>query len=331
MRSQEELKQILSVNPEQFEALCEMASWYYQECNFPGCFVMVERAITSYEATPDPASLDVYYDLKRLHTRLLHENMADLLGPMFPLADKRWSPAFKLGRLREIAWHVHDGNLYALNDALSSYQLRKLRYLYVTIDGSQPCVDFFLESISHRLPDTLRALNLQFAQSPTPYAFSTFWHEHQYTSEFAGLTAVTVAMPRLDDEAAHIVRTSLGRLSELNLASKDRTGMTPATCEEFADDPKSNCLTRLGIVGSCIGDEGLFIILSSDNFESLHTLDVHDGTLTNASCRVLHAEHNLSQLRHIDLRYNLIDPAGIDMIRRTSIEADLDGQHSRPV
>ena len=106
--------------------------------------------------------------------------------------------------------------------------------------------------------------------------------------------------------------------------------MSESICEYIADDAKSQSLMRLGIVGSRIGDNGLFALFSSDNLNALQALDLRDGTLTNNAARVVTAAHSLPQLRALDLRYNEIDPAGIDMLMRGNIQCKVDGQHVRP-
>ena len=328
MHTQEELRQILSAEPDRFDALCEMSGLLHREGNFAGCFAMLERAIASYEATPDEAEQSRYFDMKRFRSHLLRSRLPEILGPVYPLLDLRWTPVFKLGRIREVAWRLNASNIPYIPAAVQSQMMRRVRFLSIVFDEY---TDEALALFCGLFPDSLRVLSLTFNEMPQHSGFMRFWQQHSESGIFKDVVALTVSMPTMNDAYASLMRNAFGSLESLSLISLYRGNITGNFCEEIADDPRSNALTRLALVGTNIGDDGLFTLLSSENFSSLQVLDVHDGILTNASARVLSAEHNLSRLRSIDLSYNRIDPAGVDMVRRTSIEANVEGQHSRPI
>ena len=149
-------------------------------------------------------------------------------------------------------------------------------------------------------------------------------------SELGNVTSMTLRMPRIDNDIAVLTRNVFHVLESFSLTSMDRTGITEEFCEQLADDPLSNHITRLGLVGTSIGNKGLFAIFSSDNFAALQALDLHDGILDNGAAKVIAAIHNLANLRMIDLRYNRIDPAGLDMLKNGAVECICDNQHTRP-
>ena len=327
MRTQEELRQILSADPDQFDALCEMSGWYHREGNFAACFALIDRAIASYESMPQNEAQSRYFEIKRFRSHLLRNRLPEILGDVYPLLDLRWTPVFKLGRLRETAWSLNGSNIFHIPGGMRSPMMRRVRYLAILFENSANAA---LEQLCMYFPESLRALHLTFREVPENSVFSRFWQQAAERGIFNGVTALSVTMPEIDDETASLMRHAFDSLESLELISTNRGPLTSLFCEELADDTRSNALTRLALVGTNIGDDGLFTILSSENFSSLQVLDVHDGILTNATARVLSAEHNLSRLRSIDLSYNRIDPAGIDMIQHTSIEAKMDGQHTRP-
>ena len=111
----------------------------------------------------------------------------------------------------------------------------------------------------------------------------------------------------------------------------DRTGIQPDYCEFLADDVRSSTLTRLALVGTSIGNEGLFTLFESDNFESLQTLDLHDGVMTNGATMVIVSAHSMPALRTIDLSYNTIDAAGLNRLKHATVECKTDHQHERPL
>ena len=327
MRSQEELRQILGEQPDCFEALCEMSAWYYHAKNYAGCFAMLERAIASYEANPIELEQSKFFEIKRLNASMQRNFLPEILGVSYELLDLRRMPIFKLGRVREMTWRFNASNYHHIAEALISPQLRRLRYLTMTFESG---TDFVLQQLSDRLPESLRAINLYFDEMPDRNVFLSFWHNYQQSCGLSGIVSITMRMPFMDDEMACAVRDALDKLECLHFTSQDPSGITPIFCEKLADDPRSNMLLRLGLVGTSIGDEGLFTLLSSENFEAVQTLDVHDGILTNATARVLHAEHNMNHLRNIDLSYNRIDPAGLAMLQNTSLQIKTEGQHQRP-
>ena len=327
MRTQDELRLILSENPECFDALCEMSDVLHGDGNYAGCFAMLERAIAVYESAPDSVEQVRYFELKRIRTHLVRNHLQDILGDVFPMLDLRWMPVFKLGRIRETAWRINDSNIQYLEGALQSPMMRRVRYFSLVFES---CANDALIHLCSHFPGSLRALGLAFREMPGSLEFMRFWQSFAGTDALKGVVSFTVALPVIDDEYAMLMRQSFQSLERFELISTQRRSLTSAFCEELADDERSNALTRLALVGTNIGDDGFFTLVSSENFSALQVLDVHDGVLTNAAARILSAEHNLSNLRSIDLSYNRIDPAGIDMIQRARIDASLEGQHSRP-
>ncbi len=327
MHSQEELRQILNQSPDCFEALCEMAVAYRKSGNYAGCFAMVERAIDSYQTNPIPETEAYYFELKRLHAHLLRNHLPEILGPIYQLLDLNWMPVFKYGRPCEMAWRIHSLNIEYLDDALNSPQLKRLRYLYISFESR---VDETLRLLSNRIPKSLKALNLQFNALPSEMDFASFWTAYHNTDELDHIRSLKVSMSRITDAIALIIRKSFSALEELVFCSTDRQGLTAAMCEYLADDVQSNALRRLGLVGTSIGDRGLYALISSPNLYQLQTLDLHDGILTNTAARLICAESELPQLTSIDLSYNKIDPAGIAMLEKCPLSIKLDGQHMRP-
>lgn len=325
MRSLEEISALLAQDPENFTLLHDMAFLFHQNRNYSGCFVMLERAIASYETNPIPELQPHYFDIKRLHTHLLHDRLQEVLGPAYFLINQRWMPVFKLGRVREIAWNVSSKNLKHVIPALSNSMLKKLRFLSLTIEDS---ADELLDLLSTVPLNTLRALSIQFSETPTFSIFRQFFTTHK--NSFIDIKSLSLRMPRINNTMAVCVRNALETPESLNFTSMDRTLINKDFCEMLADDAKSNFLTRLSLVGTSIGNEGLFAIFSSENFSSLQALDLHDGILSNGAAKVIAAAHNLPNLHTIDLRYNMIDPAGINLLRGASIQCLYDCQHTRP-
>ena len=320
----EELKQILNNDPENFRALYSMSLVFQNEKNYAGCFAMVERAISSYENAPLSDYQSFYFELKRLHTHLLRNHMEDILGPAYHLLDPHWIPVFKLGRPREMAWTVTSNNISYIQKAMNAPQLRKLRYLSVTFKESP---DVALNELFQCPLSILRTLSLSFRESPN-YATlrAVFSNARSSIENFSGFS---LKMPKIDDSIAILVQSTFKTLDALSLTSNTRT-LSKAFCEVLADDPRSNQLTRLALIGSSIGNQGLFTLFASENFGSLQVLDLRDGLLTNAAARIVLAGQYPPHLRTLDVRYNTIDPAGIDMLSRSSLECLYDGQHERP-
>ena len=327
MHSQEELRQILNESPDCFEALCEMAVAYRKSNNYAGCFAMVERAIDSYQTNPIPETEAYFFELKRLHAHLMRNHLQEILGSIYQLLDLNWMPIFKYGRPSEMAWRIHALNIEHLDDALNSPQLKRLRYLYISFESH---VDEALRMLSNRIPQSLKALNLQFNALPSEMDFARFWKAYHNTDELAHIRSLQVTMSRITDADALLIRKAFGQLEELVFCSKDRQGITAAMCEYLADDVQSNALRHLGLVGTSAGDRGLYALISSPNLYQLQTLDLHDGVLTNTAARLLSAESELPQLTSIDLSYNKIDPAGIAILEKCPLSIKLDGQHQRP-
>ncbi len=326
MINKEEISQILREDPENFGALFELAISFKDEGNFAGAFAMAERAIESYENNPIPSYQNSYFIIKRLHLMVLKEHLDTILGPAFQLLDQRWMPVFKLGRPREMAWNVTTENLKFIEDALNAPQLKKLRFLNINVLESP---DEVWTAITNSNLANLKALNIQFIKMPDSRHFKNQLRNAK--TSLTGITTATFRMPRLDDTLAIPIRESLGTLEAFNLTSLERSGISPGFCEALADDERSNTLTRLSLVGTTIGNEGLFAILSSENFSSLQALDLRDGIMTNGAARVITAAHNLPKLRSIDVSYNMIDPAGINMLQSaTKLEIICEGQHERP-
>ena len=325
MQSQEELSQLLSQDPENFSALHDMALLLHQDRNYPACFAMLERAIASYENTPISELQSHYFDIKRLHAHLLHDKLSDILGPSYNLIDQKWLPVFKYGRPREMAWRISAGNIRYVQPALESPMLKKLRFLSISIDDS---ADNFLDTITPCTLSMLRALSIQFIENPAFSLFHQFFTTHK--KDFTEVKSLSLRMPRINNTMAVCARNALGSPESLNLTSMDRTLLNKDFCEMLADDTRSNAITRLSLVGTSIGNEGLFAIFSSENFTNLQALDVHDGFLNNGAAKVIAAARNLANLHTVDLRYNLIDPAGVNMLKNVPIKCLCDNQHTRP-
>ncbi len=326
MRSQEELKLVLSQLPECFEALCEMAVLYRKAGNYAGCFAMVERAIDSYEANPIPAEEAYFFELKRLHAHLLRNHLPEILGAIYQLLDLNWMPVFKSGRPSEMAWRIHALNIEHLDDALNSPQLKRVRYLHVAFESH---VDQALGILSGRIPQSLKVLNLQFNVMPSELDFARFWNIYHNTEELAHIRSLKVTMPRITDADALLIRKAFCELEDLSFFSRDRQGLTAAMCEYLADDVQSNALRSLSLVGTSVGDRGLYALITSPNLCQLQTLDLSDGVLTNTAARLLTAESELPQLTSVDLSYNKIDPAGIAMLSKSNYTVKTEGQHTR--
>lgn len=285
---------------------------------------MADRAIASYEVTPVEGEQNRFFELKRLHALLLREHMFDIVGPAASMLDPRWKPVFKLGRPRELALCIGTHHLPILHEALCANQLKRLRFLNLSITGNATKA---VQALLYGRYDTLRALSIAFDEMPD---MAHLCHFFEFLApHFADIVSFKLRLPRIDDTLAIRVRRAFDRLEFFSLESNERL-MSESICEYIADDAKSQSLMRLGIVGSRIGDNGLFALFSSDNLNALQALDLRDGTLTNNAARVVTAAHSLPQLRALDLRYNEIDPAGIDMLMRGNIQCKVDGQHVRP-
>ena len=288
---------------------------------------MVERAIASHEATPNDADESTYQELRRLHAHLLRNHLPEILGPIYQLIDLKWMPVFKYGRPREMAWRIHSLNLEYLEPSLASHQLKRLRYLYLSIDSN---ADRILEILSHRIPKSLRSLNIHFNTIPSEAVFHQFWSQYHGTEELGHIQSLKIRMPRLTDAGALLIRKAFNQLEDLSFESRDRQGITPLMCEYLADDVQSNALHRLSLVGTSIGDQGLYALVSSPNMKQLQALDLRDGTLTNTAAKLLTAETDLPKLVSVDLRYNAIDPAGVNMLEKCSFPVNAENQHERP-
>ena len=324
MKCQDEIREILSRDPENFQVLYELAHRFDREKSYAACFTMVDRAIASYEATPVEGEQNHFFELKRLHAQLLREHMFEIVGPAASMLDPRWKPVFKLGRPRELALCIGTHHLPILHEALCANQLKRLRFLSLTITGDATQA---VQALLFGRFDTLRAFSLSFDEVPDMAHLCHFFESH--APHFRDIISFKLRLPRIDDALALRARRAFGPLEFFALESYARL-MTESVCEYIADDPQSQALMRLGIVGSRIGDRGLFALFSSDHLNGLQALDLRDGALTNNAARVITATHSIAQLRSIDLRYNEIDPAGIDMLMHTSIQCKVDGQHSRP-
>lgn len=324
MKCQDEIREILSRDPENFQALYELARSFSQEKSYAACFAMADRAIASYEVTPVEGEQNHFFELKRLHALLLREHMFDIVGPAASMLDPRWKPVFKLGRPRELALCIGTHHLPILHEALCANQLKRLRFLNLSITGNATKA---VQALLYGRYDTLRALSIAFDEMPDMAHLCHFFES--LAPHFADIVSFKLRLPRIDDALAIRVRRAFDRLEFFSLESNERL-MSESICEYIADDAKSQSLMRLGIVGSRIGDNGLFALFSSDNLNALQALDLRDGTLTNNAARVVTAAHSLPQLRALDLRYNEIDPAGIDMLMRGNIQCKVDGQHARP-
>ncbi|MBO4349353.1 MAG: hypothetical protein J6A01_00200 [Proteobacteria bacterium] len=327
MATQDELIQLLNSDPENFGALHDLALQFYQDANYAGSFAMAERAIASYEKEEhaDQSYQPPYFDIKRLHAKLQKNHLDQILGPAFYLLDSQWLPVFKLGRPRELAWIVNSGNLKHIAPALNCVQLRRLRFLSIIFEDS---VEEALAQFNGVSMSMLRAINFNFLKMPKMRDFQDFCANCR--SELSSIINMSLRMPRIDNQIAMLARNAFHALESLSLTSLDRSGMTAEFCESLADDPLSNHIMRLGLVGTSIGNEGLFAIISSENFASLQALDLHDGILNNGAAKVLAAARNLPHLRTIDLRFNMIDPAGLEILKKASMECITEGQHTRP-
>lgn len=326
MRSLIELKGILEHHPEDFNALYEMTMIYRQEHNYAACFAMSERLIASYDKRPLAHEQNRYFEIKRLHSQMLREHLSDILGPSSRLLDTRWMPVFRLGRPREMAWKITPANAHHMRAALEAPQLKKLRFLSITLDDSP---NEALKVLHEVYLGGLKVLNILFMNRPDDSIFYSLWRNAG--DQFQTICNFRLRMPFIDDQMATTVRKAFGPLESFSLTSLDRRGISQDFAEYLADDTQSNTLIRLALVGTSIGDEGLFSLFSSENFNNLQVLDLHDGILTNNAGRVFQAAHNLPKLRNIDVRYNNIDPAGLNMIKHSCLDCVTDGQHTRPV
>ncbi len=327
MATQDELIQLLNNDPENFGVLHDLALKFYEDSNYAGSFAMAERAIASYEKEEhaDKSFQTPYFDIKRLHAKLQKDHMDQILGPSCHLLDSQWLPVFKMGRPREMAWIVNASNMEYIVPALNSVQLRRLRFLSIKFEDH---VDEALEQFKNVAMSMLRALNFNLLEMPKKRSLQDFCVNCR--NELNNVINVNMRMPKIDNQIAMLARNAFHALESFSLTSLDRNGITAEFCETLADDPLSNHMMRLGLVGTSIGNEGLFAIISSDNFAGLQALDLHDGTLNNGAARVLSAARNQPNLRTVDLRYNMIDPAGLDMLKNGSVEYLTEGQHARP-
>lgn len=324
MKCQDEIREILSRDPENFQVLYELACRFGRDKSYAACFTMVDRAIASYEANPVEGEQNRFFELKRLHAQLLREHMFEIVGPAASMLDPRWKPVFKLGRPRELALCIGTHHLPILHEALCANQLKRLRFLSLTITGDATQA---LQALLLGRFNTLRAFSLSFDEAPDMAHLCHFFESN--APHFRDIISFKLRLPRIDDAIALRARRAFGQLEFFALESYARL-MTESICEYIADEPQSQALMRLGIVGSRIGDSGLFALFSSDHLNGLQALDLRDGTLTNNAARVIAATHSIARLRSLDLRYNEIDPAGIDMLMHTPIQCKVDGQHSRP-
>ncbi len=325
MRSLEEIENALRQNPDSFDTLYEYTLVLHASQHYRYAFVSTERAIAVYESSPTEEAKERYLELKRFRQRVLMNHLDAILGELMPFLDTRWTPVFKLGRPREIALIVDRNNVRGLTEVVKSDQLKRVRFLSLTIDE---CADEALEILQDFRFDPIRIMNLCFNADVSPAVYTSFWqHASQRVVNLSGLSC---RMPHLTDRAAITTYKSVQRLESFSLLSLDRTTMTEAICDCIADDERSNRLTSLAIVGSSIGDKGLMSLLQSDYLESLQSLDLHDGILTNASARLISADFKLPQLRTIDLRYNQLDPSGVSILSKLPLEIKIDSQHRRP-
>lgn len=326
MRSLEELRAVIESRPDDFNALYEMTMAYRQEHNYAACFAMSERLIASYDKRPIANEQNRYFEIKRLHSQMMREHLADILGPSSGLLDTRWMPVFRLGRPREMAWKITPSNARRIRAALEAPQLKKLRFLSITFEDSP---NEALKVLREVYLGGLKVLNLIFMNAPDESIFHSLWANAG--DQFKNICSFSLRMPFINTSMAISVRNAFGPLESLSMTSLDRRGIDQDFAEYLADDLQSQALTRLALVGTSIGDEGLFALFSSENFNNLQALDLHDGILTNNAGRVFQAAHNLPKLRHVDVRYNNIDPAGINMIQHACINCVVEGQHTRPV
>ena len=142
MKCQDEIREILSKDPENFQALYELARSFSQEKSYAACFAMADRAIASYEVTPVEGEQNHFFELKRLHALLLREHMFDIVGPAASMLDPRWKPVFKLGRPRELALCIGTHHLPILHEALCANQLKRLRFLNLRAMRRKPSKPF---------------------------------------------------------------------------------------------------------------------------------------------------------------------------------------------
>jgi len=325
MRSLEEIENALRQDPDNFNLLYEYTVVLHGSHHYRYAFVSTERAIAVFESAPTEANQAYYLELKKFRQRVLANHLDDILGGIMPFLDSRWTPVFKLGRPREIALIVNRNNVRYLSEVVTSDQLKRLRFLSLTIDD---CADEALEVLQDFRFDPIRVMNLCLNADVSASVYESFWQRaSQHVTSLSGLSC---RMPHLSDRAAITTYKSVQQLESFSLLSLDRTTMSEAVCDCIADDERSNSLTSLAIVGSSIGDKGLMSLLQSDYLESLQSLDLHDGVLTNATARLISADFKLPQLRSIDLRYNQIDPSGVSILSRIPLEIKLDSQHRRP-
>ncbi|MBQ9395569.1 MAG: hypothetical protein IJU23_08640 [Proteobacteria bacterium] len=325
MPSLEELKEILAQDPENFVVLHDLAL-HFRKTNYSACFAMVERAIASYEKNPLMELQSNYFDMKRLHQHILRDHLPEILGPAYHLVDERWVPVFRNGRLREMAWNVTEDNIQYILPALTSVPLKKMYFLSITVSCNPT---LFMKHMVQGTFTMLKTLNLHFFHTPDLGAFVDFFESCQV--ELAGLSSFGLRMPRINNTMAIAAKNGLNRPESFSLTSMDRTGIQPDYCEFLADDVRSSTLTRLALVGTSIGNEGLFTLFESDNFESLQTLDLHDGVMTNGATMVIVSAHSMPALRTIDLSYNTIDAAGLNRLKHATVECKTDHQHERPL
>lgn len=327
MRSQEELIAALREQPDSFDTLYEYCMLLSSTNEYTKLFSLSERGVAIYETTPELYDIEQmrYFDLKRICHQLKRDHLDALVGESWPLVDLRWQPVFKLGRPREIAWQISHKNLAYLPAALHSDQLKRLRFLSITIAD---CTEEVLNILSRFRFEPLRVMNMCFLETPSVAAYQNFWNNA--ATDCGGLTSLSVRMPRLTDDHAIITRQALPHLESLSLLSLDRNYMTIKLCDFLADDPHSVNLMNLALIGTCFGDKGLLSLLTSEHFANLQTLDLHDGTLTNAAARLINADYHMPQLRNLDVRHNMIDPAGIDALQRARIQVACSDQHTRP-
>lgn len=325
MRTQQQLKAVLKDNPGDFEALYELSKVFNDENQFAASFAMSDRAITSYETAPDPALKTQYFELKRLHAQLQRERLADILGPAIDFVNPQWVPVYRNGRPREMSWVINASNIKSITPALAAPQLKKLRFLNICIKDRP---DETIRALAASNLSQIRSLAMQFNVQPDSRLLAKLLSEKH--DALQNITSLSVTMPSIDDDTALKIRNAFGTLESFSLTSLDRSGLTQAFCDALADDRRSCALTRLALVGTSIGNEGLFAIIESKNFPSLQALDLHDGILNNGAAKILAATDNLPALRNVDLRFNQIDPAGIDMLKKCSLKCTCDNQHKRP-
>lgn len=324
MIDQKEIREILSKHPDNFPALYALAASFLNGRQFAACFAMAERAINSYEKNPGGGDMERYFELKRIHARLLREHLDDILGPASEMLDTCWFPVFKNGRPREIALNLKREHLPMIETALNAPQMKRLRYLNVTINETSAQI---LEHLTVCDLSSLRMLSMTFKESANLDMILRFFEIMR--PQFQSITSLNLHLPAIDDGAARRIRAAFGNLEAFSLESDVRL-MTESVCEEIADDPQSKYLVRLGLIGTKIGDNGVFMLLSSQNFDALQVLDLRDGILTNNVARVISAANELPSLRAIDLRFNCLDPAGIAMLKNHTIECNIGFQHMRP-